>query len=67
MKDLSEAAAVPVAIAANTLRLLVTAVGAYAVGPEFADGFIHTISGMIVFIAGLAMLIAVMGILRWIK
>jgi exosortase len=61
------AAAVPVAIAANTLRLVVTAIGAYTVGAEFADGFLHTMSGIIVFIAGLAMLIAIMGILRWIK
>lgn len=61
------AAAIPVAIVANTFRLVVTAIGAYVMGSEFADGVIHTISGLIVFIAGFIMLLVIMGMMRWIK
>jgi exosortase len=57
--------AVPVAIAANTVRLVVTALGAYTIGPAFAEGIIHDISGLIVFLVGLTMLLICMGILRW--
>lgn len=56
---------VPVAIAANTVRLVVTALGAYAIGPEFADGPLHEASGLIVFAAGFAMLALCLGILTW--
>lgn len=57
--------AAPVAVAANTLRLVVTGFGAYAVGPGFADGTLHEISGLIVFFAGFLMLMACVGILKW--
>lgn len=66
-KAVLTACSVPVAIAANTVRLVVTALGAYTVGPEFADGTIHEISGLIVFAAGFIMLMICAGILRWIK
>ena len=59
--------AVPVAVAANTIRLVVTALGAYTVGPEFADGPLHELSGLIVFMAGLLLLMLSAGVLRWIK
>ena len=59
------ACSVPVAIAANTIRLVVTAVGAYTVGSRFADGPLHEISGLIVFLAGLLLLMLCMGLLRW--
>jgi len=48
-KTILVASAVPVAILANTFRLIVTAIGAYTAGAEFADGFMHTASGIIVF------------------
>ena len=57
----------PIAIAANTLRLIVTALGAYIVDARFAEGFLHEISGLIVFTAGLLMLFIVNGILKWKK
>lgn len=57
--------AAPVAIAANTVRLVVTALGAYMIGPEFADGLLHEISGLIVFAAGFVMLALCAGILTW--
>ena len=57
----------PVAVAANTVRLVITALGAFFVGPSFADGPLHEASGMIVFMAGLLMLLLCAGILKWTK
>ncbi len=59
------ASAVPIAIAANTIRLATTAVGATAISPAFADGVLHEISGLIVFLTGFVMLLAVWGALKW--
>jgi len=61
------ACSIPVAIGANTFRLVVIAIGAYAVGSEFADGILHEISGLIVFIAGFLLLVMLAGILKWTK
>jgi exosortase len=61
------ACSVPVAIAANMIRLVVTALGAYTVGAGFADGPLHEISGLIVFLAGLLLLMLCAGVLKWIK
>jgi exosortase len=51
--------AVPIAIFVNVIRLTVTSVLASTYGPEFADGFIHELSGVVVF--GVA-LIALYGV-----
>lgn len=59
------ASSVPIAIVANTIRLVVMAVGAYAVSPAFVDGILHEISGLIVFAAGFVMLLIVRGLLKW--
>jgi exosortase len=59
------ACAVPAAIMANTLRLVVTAIGAYAISPAFAEGTLHEIAGLIVFFAGFLLLVIALGILRW--
>lgn len=56
---------VPAAIAANTVRLVVTALGAQFFGPAFADGPLHEASGIIVFMAGFLLLLLFAGILRW--
>lgn len=64
-KVLLVACSVPIAVAANAIRLVVTAVGAYAVDPAFADGPLHTVSGMIVFVSGLVMLLIAWGLLGW--
>ncbi|MCK4537991.1 MAG: exosortase/archaeosortase family protein [Candidatus Krumholzibacteria bacterium] len=61
------ACSVPVAIAANMIRLVVTALGAYTVGAGFADGPLHEISGLIVFLAGMLLLMLCAGVLKWIK
>ena len=47
------ATAIPIAITANIVRLLVTVMGALILGPEFADGFLHEVSGILVFLTGL--------------
>lgn len=64
-KSVLAASSIPIAIAANTIRLTVTAVGAYAVSPAFADGILHEISGLMVFFTGFLMLLLVWGLLRW--
>ena len=63
-KTILVACAVPAAIIANTFRLLVTAVGAYSISAQFADGPLHEISGIIVFFAGFILLIITFLILR---
>jgi exosortase len=57
-------AAIPIAIAANIFRLLVTAVGAYAISTRLADNFLHEISGLIVFLSALIVIIALGAILK---
>jgi exosortase len=61
------ACSVPIAIVANTVRLAITAIGAYAVSPAFADGILHEISGLIVFATGFLLLLAIRGALKWIR
>ena len=59
--------AVPAAVIANTLRLAVTAIGAYSISVKFAEGTLHEISGLIVFFAGFLLLMITLGILRWVR
>ncbi len=61
------ALAVPAAIVANVIRLVVTATGAYAIGSGFAEGVLHNTSGLIVFLAGFIMLLIFTWLLKWIK
>jgi exosortase len=48
--------AVPVAIGANVFRIFLTAIGAQLISPKFAEGFLHEMSGILVFIVGFSML-----------
>ena len=66
-KAILVAMAVPSAVFANVIRLVVTALGAVFVGPEFAEGTMHEISGLIVFSFGLLFLIVTALIVRWIE
>jgi len=66
-KILLVACSVPVAVAANTFRLVVTALGAQLAGPDFADGILHQISGLMVFGSGLVMLLIINWVLKWKK
>jgi exosortase len=56
-------AAFPIAIIVNIIRLSATAVLASRYGGDVARGFLHDFSGWLVFVAGIALLIGVQGLL----
>ncbi len=58
------AATVPIAIAANIFRICVTAIGAYGISREVAEGTIHELSGTIVFMFSLICLLILSSLLR---
>jgi len=58
---------IPAAIAANTARLAATAFGATLIGPEFAEGTMHNISGLVVFGCGIGFLLIAAGVMKWKK
>jgi exosortase len=58
--------AIPVAILANALRVAGTGIAAHYYGPSAAEGFFHSFSGWIVFIAAFAMLFLIVKVLHWI-
>jgi exosortase len=47
---------IPIAIAANGIRVAGTGIAAHYYGPEAAEGFFHTFSGWVVFLAAFALL-----------
>ncbi len=52
-------AAIPIAIAANSLRIIVTGLLVQFWNPEKAEGFFHAFSGWLIFLVSLAFLITV--------
>jgi exosortase len=58
-------ATVPVAVAANGLRVAGTGIAAHYYGAEAATGFFHTFSGWLVFVASFVMLFAIARVLSW--
>ena len=62
-----ELAAVPIAIAANSLRVMGTGLLGLYWGPEKAEGFFHTFSGWVIFILALGMLFALHRVLRMLQ
>ena len=60
-------ATIPIAVATNIIRLLFTAVAAYAISTKFAEDFLHELSGLIVFISALIMMFILGAILKWPK
>lgn len=51
-------ATIPAAILANGFRVAGTGAAAHYIGPEMAEGFLHTFSGWLVFVASVIMLFA---------
>lgn len=58
---------VPVAIVSNGLRVAGTGVAASQMGPAAAEGFFHTFSGWLVFMAAFALLFIVTRFVVWIS
>jgi len=56
--------AFPIAILVNIIRLTVTAVMARYIGPEAAQGFLHDISGFVIFFLALVLLYATHSLLH---
>lgn len=56
---------VPVAVIVNTGRLIATAVLSALSGPEAAEGFLHDVSGVAVFLCGLLLLFFIGRLLQW--
>jgi exosortase len=60
-------ATIPIAIAGNVFRVTVTALAAHTISIKFAEGILHEISGLIVFVFSLIALFVFGAILRWKK
>ena len=58
--------AIPIAIFANIVRLLVTCFGALLISSNFAEGFLHEFSGVLVFLVGLTLFFMIGSLLEWI-
>jgi exosortase len=58
-------AAVPIAIGANSLRVMGTGLLGFYWGPDKAEGFFHTFSGWVIFILALGMLFGMHWVLRF--
>lgn len=58
-------ATIPIAVAANGLRVAGTGVAAHYYGTAAAEGFLHTFSGWVVFVVALALLLVLQQLLAW--
>jgi exosortase len=59
-------ASVPVAIVANGVRVAATGIAAYRIGPEAAQGTLHTFSGWLVFVVSVILLGTLQRLIAWI-
>ncbi len=66
MRVLLAMAAVPIAVAANSLRIVGTGLLVQYWDPEKAEGFFHTFSGWIIFVVSILLLFAVRRVLHWV-
>jgi exosortase len=58
-------ATIPIAIATNIFRIFITAVAAYAISTEIAEGFLHELSGFLVFGSALILTLILGALLKW--
>lgn len=58
-------AAIPVAIAANAFRVAATGIAAHYIGPEVAQGVLHTFSGWLVFVVAFFLLALIQRTVVW--
>jgi exosortase len=58
---------IPIAIAGNVFRITMTALAAHTISPKFAEGALHEISGLLVFLFSLILLVIFGAILKWKK
>ncbi len=58
---------IPIAIAANGIRVAGTGIAAHLYGEEAAQGFFHSFSGWIIFIAAFIMMFILYRIIAWIS
>lgn len=58
---------IPVAIGANAARVAGTGLAAAWIGPDAAEGFFHTFSGWLVFVAAFCLLVACARLLRRVR
>lgn len=65
MRWLLFVAAVPIAIVANVVRLVIIAALGIFWGAEVAKGFLHEGSGVLVFLCGLFLHLGLTGVLQW--
>jgi exosortase len=59
-------AAIPIAVAANALRVMGTGLLGYYWDPDKAEGFFHTFSGWVIFVVSLVLLFSIHALLGWI-
>ena len=57
----------PIAVAANSLRVAGTGLLAHYAGQEAADGFFHGFAGWLVFMSAVAMLFTLQRVLQWVS
>lgn len=56
----------PIAVAANIFRIFITSLLAYTVSPGIAEGFLHSLSGLMVFLVALIMILTARGAISWV-
>ena len=64
IRTLLAIASIPVAVAANSIRIVVTGLLAEYWGTDKAEGFFHGFSGWLIFLMALMLLLALHGLLR---
>jgi exosortase len=58
-------AAIPIAIIANAVRIVLTGIIGQNVGIEYAEGFFHSFSGWVIFLVALVCLSGIHKLMQW--